>query len=228
MLQFVLLRYRMDYRMNTEDRQSKGSVEIPLRGEKGRGMKAIVDIEDLHLVQGQRWYLSTRGYAQNAAGQQMHRVIMGCTDPNIVPDHSDGERLNNRRSNLSLCTHEKNRKRKVIPLEPTIHPGIYWDRFSRQWAVRLYDQNAQRSVGIYQSIKKAISVCDAEIKHGGLTVISPTGASHRPWVARTVEMILADHPNGRMSATQAKDDSKPDAETSKTIDQQTPELQNTN
>lgn len=75
---------------------------------------AIVDEQDVELVNQQRWYLSPKGYAfagvynRDHKRQQtwlMHRLIMGCQigDGKRI-NHCDKNRLNNRRENLRFAT----------------------------------------------------------------------------------------------------------------------------
>ena len=80
-----------------------------------------MDDEDLRLVEGYKWYLSTAGYACNIThkkgctkndkgrniGLFMHRLITGARVGQQV-DHINGNRLDNRRCNLRIVTHKEN------------------------------------------------------------------------------------------------------------------------
>jgi len=92
--------------------------EIPLT----RAMVALVDDEDYEKVSQYKWQANWSGghwYAQRTVrygprreGKKrtilMARVIMGAKQGEIV-DHRDNEAtLNNRRSNLRICTHTQN------------------------------------------------------------------------------------------------------------------------
>lgn len=73
-------------------------MQVPLNN----GMFAFVDPEDYTLVSRYRWRYED-GYAItkiNKKEVRMHRLIMNETDPNIIIDHKDQNRLNNTRSNL--------------------------------------------------------------------------------------------------------------------------------
>lgn len=87
--------------------------EIPLT----KGRVAIVDDEDFERLTAVKWKLNNCGYAvrnlpRNGGprGQQMlHRAVLGLAkgDPMQV-DHVNGDKLDNRRANLRLCTPQQN------------------------------------------------------------------------------------------------------------------------
>lgn len=76
-----------------------------------RGYVAVIDDEDAHLVEGKLWHSTgPRGstvYAICQDGTPLHRLIAGAKRGQVV-DHADGEGLNNRRSNLRVCSHVQN------------------------------------------------------------------------------------------------------------------------
>lgn len=81
---------------------------------------AIVDEEDLAELLKFKWYLSSTGYAcnleyvkgsgkkeQKTVSRSMHRVIMKAPK-GVQVDHINGNRLDNRRENLRLCSLAQN------------------------------------------------------------------------------------------------------------------------
>lgn len=78
-----------------------------------RGKYSIVDAEDFEKLSKYKWTLIKRGKGEYACRREkgrhisMHRVIMNAPD-DVVVDHIDGNGLNNRRSNLRLCTKAQN------------------------------------------------------------------------------------------------------------------------
>ena len=92
-------------------------MKIPLSGRVGAGLYAEIDDEDFHLVSDRSWHAGVDGpriYAQAARGVgqrgiiTMHQAILGRAPSGFVWDHIDGNRLNNRRSNLRLVTVSEN------------------------------------------------------------------------------------------------------------------------
>lgn len=72
-----------------------------------RGLKAMVDDEDFAKLNSVKWCAHSAGYAYRTGGQLMHRIIMNAPD-NLHIDHINGNRLDNRKCNLRLCTRSQN------------------------------------------------------------------------------------------------------------------------
>jgi len=85
----------------------------PLKIEKiylGNGAFALIDGCDKEIIEKHTWYQNKNGYALtsiNGRTVSMHRLIMNCPN-NLVVDHIDGHRLDNRRINLRICTQYQN------------------------------------------------------------------------------------------------------------------------
>lgn len=77
-------------------------IQIKLAGINGAGRFALVSPEDASLVSRYSWYYRD-GYAiamVNNREVRMHRMIMNETNPDVIIDHQDRNRLNNCRNNL--------------------------------------------------------------------------------------------------------------------------------
>ena len=71
--------------------------------------RVLIDIEDIDKVKDYKWNLS-HGYAYHSGTTKkifMHRLIMNCND-DLVIDHINHDELDNRKSNLRLCTCQQN------------------------------------------------------------------------------------------------------------------------
>ncbi len=76
---------------------------------------ATVSPEDYPLVARYSWYYRD-GYALTKINKKeirMHRLIMGTADPDIVVDHINRDRLDNRRENLRELTALENANNRV-------------------------------------------------------------------------------------------------------------------
>ena len=92
------------------------SVKVALCGVAGAGKHVLVDEDDLHLVDGIKWYATVhkhtptvyaRGKDDQGNYSLIHRLIMQ-PPKGMVVDHIDGDGLNNTRANLRICTHREN------------------------------------------------------------------------------------------------------------------------
>lgn len=84
---------------------------IPIRSRRGVIEYATVDAEDYPHLSQYRWSLMG-GYPRTAIGQpqrhfKMHRLIMP-RQVGMTIDHINGDKLDNRKCNLRLCTDRQN------------------------------------------------------------------------------------------------------------------------
>lgn len=78
-------------------------------------LKIVVDRKDAWLLSAYRWRVNGKGYAM--AGRKgeylLHVLIMKPPKGKLV-DHANGDRLDNRRSNLRVCNRSQNNANRVI------------------------------------------------------------------------------------------------------------------
>lgn len=109
-------------------------VEVPLAN--GRGV-ALIDDEDADFVLARRWYRSN-GYAacspEHHVTMPMHRMLFGLLkgDP-LEVDHINGDRLDNRRENLRVCTRAENRQNTPAIGGSSKHRGVGWHKQKSKW-----------------------------------------------------------------------------------------------
>lgn len=97
----------------------ENTFKIPL----SRGKYALIDKADLYLVKDIAWHYS--GYARNRDGLLMHRVIVSCPENKEV-DHINNNRIDNRRSNLRICTSHDNSMNRLMNFNNKVgYKGVY-------------------------------------------------------------------------------------------------------
>lgn len=102
----------------------------------GKGQVARVDDADFEAVSALRWYVAKNGYAANDSRPRktMHRMVMGFPDGSV--DHINGDRLDNRRANLRVCTQSGNTANSKLSRANTSgYKGVSWDKKAGKWTV---------------------------------------------------------------------------------------------
>lgn len=130
---------------------SRMSQMIPL----ACGAHAIVDDQDAHLVSGRPWHARkdrNSVYAVSAArlpsgkrrNDRMHAVVVGPIPAGMLIDHMNGNGLDNRRSNLRVCTVAQNSRNAARrPTGTSGIVGVRWDGKRLRWEARVeYAENS--------------------------------------------------------------------------------------
>lgn len=118
--------------------------EIPL----SKGAVAIVDDDTYEELSKYKWCINNNGYAVRATpGSRsdhrplipMHRQIMGLQyGQKRDVDHISGEKLDNRKTNLRICTRAENLRNKgKNSTNKSGYKGVYWHRGMKKWHARI-------------------------------------------------------------------------------------------
>lgn len=133
--------------------------EIPLT----QGRVAHVDDEDYELLSRWKWQYA-RGYAKRTGGILdgtlcrksilMHRVILGAPE-HLRVDHINGNRADNCKENLRLCTPEQNKWHVVKRKGNNKYKGTRLDPDGHWYAYAVGDNGRQAYLGYYASEEEA-------------------------------------------------------------------------
>jgi len=148
------------------------TIKIPLGGEKGRGKFLIIDQCDFYLVNEYRWSLGATGYTQAKSKgikkiSKAHRVIMKVLDKSqIYIDHINGNRLDNRRCNLRICTISQNQmNRTKIRNTSSIFKGVTRvSKRNKNWMSQIKYEGIRYCLGYYKSEEEAARAYDKKAK----------------------------------------------------------------
>ena len=107
-----------------------------------QGKKVLVDDADYAWLSLTPWYYAGPGYAardftrnKEKISVYMHRLLLNVTDDKEV-DHIDGNRLNNTRANLRICSRAENASNiKKRDNASSKYKGVYWDNSRQQYRV---------------------------------------------------------------------------------------------
>jgi len=141
-------------------------IEIPLT----QGQVALIDDEDYELVSQYkwcaRWNHNTKSYyavtnIRKSDGTrttlQMHRLIMDAKKGEEV-DHINHDTLDNRKSELRLCTRSENgRNRGAQENNTSGYKGVYWHKPMGKWCAAIKLKGKRIYLGYFQTPEEAHS-----------------------------------------------------------------------
>jgi len=119
---------------------------------------ALIDIRDIEKVKKYKWHISGTGYVSHKSTKTsllLHRYITDCPKGKVI-DHANHNRLDNRRSNLRICTQKQNARNQSIRTDNSSgYKGVRWHP---QWGWQAYiaDKGKQVHVGWYKTKEEAI------------------------------------------------------------------------
>lgn len=128
---------------------------------------AIVDLDDVAIVAGRHWHVWKKpgkthyahSNARNVDGRrttiQMHRVLLDSPFGTLT-DHRDGNGLNNRRSNLRICSGAENsRNRKSRTTSKYGLKGVCWIERNRKFSASIKKCGRGKHLGYFDSAEEA-------------------------------------------------------------------------
>ncbi len=138
---------------------------IPLHGKYGEGKFALVDDADFDYLNSFTWIVTADGYPRRGHNAtRMHREIADAQKGEYV-DHQNGNPLDNRRSNLRICTNAENarnaRKHRRACSSP--FKGVYCltqNRGRTKWRSQLMVNYQKVNLGNYETAEEAAYVYD--------------------------------------------------------------------
>lgn len=127
--------------------------------------------EDYDLVRRYNWHLTYNGYARaNIGGRTvfMHRLIMN-PGPGMVVDHINGNKLDNRRENLRICTPAENaRNCGSFRNSTSRYKGVHLCSRSGKWRAKIHVNKMHFKIGYFATEEEAARAYDARARelHG--------------------------------------------------------------
>ena len=138
--------------------------EIPIT----KGHIVFVDDDDFDRINKYRWCYHGNGYAARGYHDngmliivKLHQEIMGKPKNGYEIDHINGNKLDNRKSNLRIVTHQQNvfnskSKTPSTPSEHTsLHKGVYWRKNRKRWVSYITLNGKRTYLGSFQAEQEA-------------------------------------------------------------------------
>jgi hypothetical protein len=143
-------------------------VRVPIYRSGTLFAEAMVDVIDASLVEGRRWFLTPRGYVLTGirhpkTGRRttlgMHRVVMRLDvgDPEHV-DHRNGDKLDNRRSNLRVCSHAQNAQNRQSGRGMSRYRGVVREKRRQKWRAQTMLGGRNYHLGYFDDEREAAAV----------------------------------------------------------------------
>lgn len=129
-----------------------------------KGKRAIVDDEDFEFLNQFKWCYHL-GYAIRYAGggrknrrfERMHRVVNNTPDE-LFTDHINGDKLDNRKSNLRTVDHRANSiNRKIQPNNTSGVRGVYFVKSCPGWLASIQVRGKQIHIGYFKNFQDAVN-----------------------------------------------------------------------
>jgi len=104
----------------------------------------------------------TRGYQQvklynNGIGKSfsVHKLVaetfIGRPDGELVIDHIDNDKKNNRVDNLQFISHRQNVIKEIdINKKSSRYTGVYWSKWHKKWAASIQQNTKKTHLGFYE------------------------------------------------------------------------------
>ena len=127
-----------------------------------QGQTVIVDDEDFAFLNQFKWQYNYKGYAESTFGKfpnrkklKMHRIITDAP-AHLQVDHINGNKLDNRRSNLRLCTNSENQRNTKKKITNTSgYKGVTWKKGNNKFAAQIQVDYKNRHIGYFTDPKDA-------------------------------------------------------------------------
>jgi len=140
--------------------------EIPLT----HGKVALVDDEDFEWLNQWKWHYSKFGYAVRKPKEQiyMHRFIMK-PEQGLFTDHINGDKLDNRKENLRICTTGENMRNRPKQSNNTSgYKGVFWHKKAKRWFAKIGFMRKSIHLGLFDTREEAYErYCKAEKEYFG-------------------------------------------------------------
>lgn len=146
--------------------------------------KILIDPEDYHLFVNHTATVTSHGYVAlvfyhgkvdgryKYTRNYLHRKIMKAPK-NLQVDHINGNRLDNRKENLRLCTNGSNNRNKPAK---SGYKGVHFSKTSKQWVAQITKNYKTQHLGLFPTAITAAHAYNkaAKLLHGKYAHLNPT------------------------------------------------------
>jgi hypothetical protein len=124
------------------------------------GGSVVVDVGDYDLAQRLPWRKHSDGYAVFGCNVYLHRLLMLPARGQVV-DHINGDKLDNRRSNLRICSRKENTRNQKLSVRNTSGFKGVANARSGKWKAYIVVDGKQLQLGHYNTREEAAMAYNA-------------------------------------------------------------------
>ena len=143
--------------------------EMILYNNKGEEVaRTLIDLEYIDPVKKYKWHLAQDGYVHSNKIGRLHRYLMNCPG-DLVVDHINRNKLDNRICNLRVCTQQQNKRNRSIQCNNTSGvTGVSWVSKYNKWMAQIQINGKSKNLGCFNTKEEAINARkQAEIEYFG-------------------------------------------------------------
>ena len=126
----------------------------------------IVDLEDASILTDYCWNTST-GYASRSVKRErgwtteyLHRVIINAPI-GLEVDHINGNKLDNRRKNLRVCTRKQNGRNTSSKTGSSRYKGVALEKRRNKWRADICVSGKNKFLGYFETEEEAANAYDS-------------------------------------------------------------------
>lgn len=123
----------------------------------------IIDKEDLQRIKYLKWRIDSQNRIKTGNNTntkptiELARMIMNCRDENLVVDHINGNSLDNRKSNLRICTQsEKVKNQRLNKYNTSEFAGVSYDKARLRWTAEIRNDNKRTHLKRWKRKSEAV------------------------------------------------------------------------
>ncbi|MBZ2166337.1 HNH endonuclease [Methanobacterium spitsbergense] len=95
---------------------------------------------------------------------RMHRVIMDVPKGEVI-DHINGDGLDNRKSNLRICSNRQNlQNQKHRKNKTSRYPGVSWHKSAKKWVAQIVLKGKTKHLGTFADEREAARTYEKAVR----------------------------------------------------------------
>lgn len=120
---------------------------------KNSDVRVIIDSDNVDIVRGARWHVTSHGYVRSSGGY-LHHLIVGRAREGSVIDHINRNKLDNRMINLRIVSYHGNAC-NISFRKGRKFKGVSYDKSRNKWIASIMSKGVQYNLGRFDDIEVA-------------------------------------------------------------------------